>query len=252
MSTAKPPSPGRSRGYALRGHQVQSQKQNSCDEEQDAECDSDGFHRPYLMLLLILVRSAPAEHRHRDLILIARNVFAEDDPNNRDENGDQPEFASSAGARGQPEPIGHGHEGADGSCNACGQLNLAPFAECLTVLCRDLRTAKAGIWSGYVYATPEPLGLPYSDVQIPVENGMAPAWKFTPTRRSGDSSTLAIHIHGMGGSKAGALRGVPVADRLGYTSGGDMTFRTVPGGVGAYAIGPSALMLTPIMDPSST
>jgi uncharacterized protein len=82
----------------------------------------------------------------------------------------------------------------------------------------DLRTARAGIWSGYVYATPEPLGLPYSDVQISVENGMAPAWKFPPTQPYGDSSTWAIHIHGLGGSKAGALRGVPVADRLGYTS----------------------------------
>lgn len=82
----------------------------------------------------------------------------------------------------------------------------------------DLTTARAGIWSGYVYPTPEPLGLPYSDVQIPCENGMAPAWKFTPTQPSGDSSTWAIHIHGLGGSKAGALRGVPVADRLGYTS----------------------------------
>ncbi|MET3161860.1 UNVERIFIED_ORG: pimeloyl-ACP methyl ester carboxylesterase [Arthrobacter sp. UYEF10] len=82
----------------------------------------------------------------------------------------------------------------------------------------DLQTAKTGIWSGYVYPAPEPLGLPYSDVQIPVENGMAPAWKFTPTQASGDSSTWAIHIHGLGGSKAGALRGVPVANRLGYTS----------------------------------
>ena len=82
----------------------------------------------------------------------------------------------------------------------------------------DLMTAQSGIWSGYVYPTPEPLGLPYSDVQIPVENGMAPAWKFIPTQASGDSSTWAIHIHGLGGSKAGALRGVPVADRLGYTS----------------------------------
>ncbi|WP_426940149.1 alpha/beta hydrolase [Pseudarthrobacter sp. S6] len=82
----------------------------------------------------------------------------------------------------------------------------------------DLQNAKTGIWSGYVYPTPEPLGLPFSDVQIPVENGLAPAWKFTPTQASGDSSTWAIHIHGLGGSKAGALRGVPVANRLGYTS----------------------------------
>lgn len=82
----------------------------------------------------------------------------------------------------------------------------------------DLMTAKAGIWSGYVYPTPEPLGLSYSNIDIPVENGSAPAWKFTPTQASEDSSTWAIHIHGLGGSKAGALRGVPVADRLGYTS----------------------------------
>jgi pimeloyl-ACP methyl ester carboxylesterase len=82
----------------------------------------------------------------------------------------------------------------------------------------DLRTARVGIWSGYVYPTPEPLELPYSDVQIPVVNGMAPAWEFTPTQPSGDSSTWAIHIHGLGGSKAGALRGVPVANRLGCTS----------------------------------
>ncbi|MHA7141868.1 alpha/beta hydrolase [Arthrobacter sp. Sr33] len=81
----------------------------------------------------------------------------------------------------------------------------------------DLQTARTGIWSGYVYSTPEPLGLPYSDVQIPVENGMAPAWKFTPPQASGDS-IWAIHVHGLGGSRAGALRGVPVADRLGYTS----------------------------------
>lgn len=82
----------------------------------------------------------------------------------------------------------------------------------------DLRTAKAGIWSGYVYPTPEPLRLPYSDVEVPIENGMAPAWKFKPSQTSGDSATWAIHIHGLGGSKAGALRGVPVADRLGYIS----------------------------------
>ncbi|MET4144824.1 alpha/beta fold hydrolase [Arthrobacter sp. UYCo732] len=81
----------------------------------------------------------------------------------------------------------------------------------------DLGTAKAGIWSGYVYPTPHPLGLPYSDIEIPIENGIAPAWKFI-SKDAGDASTWAIHIHGLGGSKAGALRGVPVADRLGYTS----------------------------------
>lgn len=82
----------------------------------------------------------------------------------------------------------------------------------------DLWTAGAGIWSGYVYPTPHPLGLTYSDVEIPVENGTAPAWKFVPTAASGGAAIWAIHIHGLGGTKAGALRGVPVAHRLGYTS----------------------------------
>lgn len=83
----------------------------------------------------------------------------------------------------------------------------------------DLLSAKAGIWSGYVYPTPDPLGLPYKDVGIPVENGIAPAWQFPPSEASpGDTGTWAIHVHGLGGKKSGALRGVPVAARLGYTS----------------------------------
>jgi pimeloyl-ACP methyl ester carboxylesterase len=82
----------------------------------------------------------------------------------------------------------------------------------------DLSIARAGIWSGYVYPKADPLRLPYIDVEIPVENGVAPAWQFTPTESPGDSATWAIHIHGMGGTKAGALRGVTVASRLGYTS----------------------------------
>ncbi|WP_082492747.1 alpha/beta hydrolase [Arthrobacter sp. Leaf69] len=83
----------------------------------------------------------------------------------------------------------------------------------------DLLSAKAGIWSGYVYPTPDPLGLPYKDVGIPVDNGMAPAWQFPPSDASpGDSGTWALHVHGLGGKKSGALRGVPVAGRLGYTS----------------------------------
>ncbi|MEQ4519283.1 alpha/beta hydrolase [Pseudarthrobacter sp. B907] len=114
---------------------------------------------------------------------------------------------------------------ANGKGHACIGEVVSTYAGTGTVTRRvervdsgDFETAKAGIWSGYVYPTPEPLGLPYSDVEIPVENGMAPAWKFPPSQASGDSSTWAIHIHGLGGSKAGALRGVPVADRLGYTS----------------------------------
>ena len=82
----------------------------------------------------------------------------------------------------------------------------------------DLMSAEAGIWSGYVFSKPDQLCLPYSVVQIPTERGVAPAWKFAPTKASVASDTWAIHIHGMGGTRAGALRGIPVANRLGYTS----------------------------------
>ncbi|NWL29127.1 hypothetical protein DM794_19020 [Paenarthrobacter ureafaciens] len=77
--------------------------------------------------------------------------------------------------------------------------------------------AAAGIWSGYVYSEPHQLGLPWRDVDIPVEVGVAPTWRFDspPSDRAG---TWAIHIHGMGGRRAGCLRGIPVARRLGLTS----------------------------------
>ena len=82
----------------------------------------------------------------------------------------------------------------------------------------DLKHAKAGIWSGYVFSNPEQLGLPYQDVEIPVENGVAPAWRFDPPAGVKASGGWAIHIHGMGGKRAGTLRGIPVARRLGLTS----------------------------------
>ncbi|MFX1820964.1 prolyl oligopeptidase family serine peptidase [Pseudarthrobacter sp. CC4] len=84
----------------------------------------------------------------------------------------------------------------------------------------DLHAAAAGIWSGYAYSKPEQLGLLFEDVEIQVDGGMAPAWKFAPAPASAGpmSSTWAIHAHGMGGKRAGALRGVPVASRLGITS----------------------------------
>ncbi|GGJ21526.1 alpha/beta hydrolase [Paenarthrobacter histidinolovorans] len=82
----------------------------------------------------------------------------------------------------------------------------------------DLEQAKAGIWSGYVYSKPEQLGLRYQDVEIPVANGVAPAWRFDPSAGVSASGGWAIHIHGMGGKRAGTLRGIPVARRLGLTS----------------------------------
>lgn len=82
----------------------------------------------------------------------------------------------------------------------------------------DLRRATAGIWSGYVFSKPDQLGLAYRDVEIPVEGGVAPAWIFAAAEASAKPNAWAIHIHGMGGKRAGALRGVPVALRCGYAS----------------------------------
>ncbi|WP_165976956.1 alpha/beta hydrolase family protein [Arthrobacter nitrophenolicus] len=82
----------------------------------------------------------------------------------------------------------------------------------------SLHDAKAGIWSGYAYSKPEQLGLPFEHVLVPVADGMAPAWMFVPETGGPASSTWAIHVHGMGGKRAGALRGVPVANQLGLTS----------------------------------
>lgn len=82
----------------------------------------------------------------------------------------------------------------------------------------QLERAPAGIWSGYVYSDPHHLGLPYRDVEIAVEDGFAPAWRFDPPEAANAAGTWAIHIHGMGGRRAGTLRGIPVARRLGLTS----------------------------------
>ncbi|WP_223937008.1 alpha/beta fold hydrolase [Arthrobacter sp. StoSoilB5] len=58
----------------------------------------------------------------------------------------------------------------------------------------------------------------HEDLEITVDNGVAPAWRFDPPARVEASGVWAIHIHGMGGKRAGTLRGIPVARRLGLTS----------------------------------
>lgn len=68
-------------------------------------------------------------------------------------------------------------------------------------------------WSGIYFATPTDVGLDARDVKISTAGEYAPAWKI-----HGDPSTWAIHIHGLGSTRAGTLRGVQVATELGYTS----------------------------------
>ncbi len=68
-------------------------------------------------------------------------------------------------------------------------------------------------WSGIYYATPADAGLNARDITITTPAGPCPAWRI-----DGDPSTWAIHIHGLGSSRTGALRGAQVATELGYTS----------------------------------
>ena len=68
-------------------------------------------------------------------------------------------------------------------------------------------------WSGIYYATPADAGLHARDITITTPAGPCPAWRI-----DGDPSTWAIHIHGLGSTRAGTLRGVLAATELGYTS----------------------------------
>lgn len=68
-------------------------------------------------------------------------------------------------------------------------------------------------WSGIYYATPADAGLDARDITITTQAGRCSAWRI-----DGDPSAWAIHIHGLGSTRAGTLRGVRVATELGYTS----------------------------------
>lgn len=75
------------------------------------------------------------------------------------------------------------------------------------------RAGDLASWSGIYYASPADAGLEDQDNVILTPVGHAPAWRI-----GGDLATWAIHIHGLGSSRAGTLRGVQVAAELGYTS----------------------------------
>jgi len=68
-------------------------------------------------------------------------------------------------------------------------------------------------WSGIYYASPADAGLHSRDITITTSAGPCSAWRI-----DGDPSTWAIHIHGLGSTRAGTLRGVQVATELGYSS----------------------------------
>ena len=75
------------------------------------------------------------------------------------------------------------------------------------------RASDCASWSGIYYATPADAGIHARDITIMTPAGRCPAWRI-----DGDPATWAIHIHGLGSTRAGALRGVLAAAELGYTS----------------------------------
>ena len=93
-----------------------------------------------------------------------------------------------------------------------GAVLIARTATC-TQLDALPRTGERASWSGIYYSTPTDAGLDPENIVIDTPPGAAPAWLFR-----GDRATWAIHIHGLGSSRAGTLRGVVTTSRLGYTS----------------------------------
>lgn len=77
----------------------------------------------------------------------------------------------------------------------------------------DLTAGDRASWSGIYYATPADAGLDARDITITTPAGPCPAWRI-----DGEPATWAIHIHGLGSTRAGTLHGVQVATQLKYTS----------------------------------
>lgn len=79
-----------------------------------------------------------------------------------------------------------------------------------------LRRGQCVSWSGVYYRDPADAGLDAEDVLIDAPVGPAPAWLIRPSDAEADH--WAIHIHGLGGRRAGTLRGVRVAAAARLTS----------------------------------
>ena len=103
-------------------------------------------------------------------------------------------------------------------------------------------------WSGIYYATPHEAGLDARNITITTAAGQCPAWRI-----DGDPSTWAIHIHGLGSTRAGTLRGALAATDLGYTSL-VVTYRNTEEGphvgTGRSTLGHTELSLIHISEPT--
>lgn len=70
-------------------------------------------------------------------------------------------------------------------------------------------------WTGVWHETPSDLGLDFTETAVMGPLGLCPAWEITGL----DTETWAIHIHGMGSSRASTLRAFPgVTELSSFTS----------------------------------
>jgi pimeloyl-ACP methyl ester carboxylesterase len=79
-----------------------------------------------------------------------------------------------------------------------------------------LTAGQRASWSGIFFSSPDDADLDATDVQVLTDVGPAPAWLVAP--QGTPSTAWAIHIHGLGSTRAGTLRGVQIASEAGLTS----------------------------------
>lgn len=79
----------------------------------------------------------------------------------------------------------------------------------------ELTHARAGRISGWYYLSPQPLAVPWEDIEYQTEFGPAPAW-VVPAEEP--SERWVIQVHGRAVNRREGLRAVPVFRAAGYTS----------------------------------
>jgi len=102
-----------------------------------------------------------------------------------------------------------------GEVTARSEKSRTVTREVLSVDRGELGVARRGRLAGNVFLRPSDVGLEYSEVQVPVSAGKAPAWLVPGSTRS---DTWAIMIHGRGASRVETLRALPAAHAVGMTS----------------------------------
>jgi pimeloyl-ACP methyl ester carboxylesterase len=79
----------------------------------------------------------------------------------------------------------------------------------------DLTGATRARWAGFVWPTPKEAGYVYRDVEIPVDDGLAPAWFIPPTQHTAHHDTWMITVHGRGSKRNEGIRMMRIAERMG-------------------------------------